>query len=150
MNRKFRIQDRLSYLFVLIALILLFASGYNKISRSKVRKAEIEEKMTLTKTDFADVKDTIPPVKQDTSINRVYEIRNIGFDTLKILFVSPDCNCTGYTLSSHYAAPGKSVELGLEIDMKNKHIGKYMLNTVVGMNTEKRLYRIQMKGEVLP
>lgn len=143
-------QEKLSRLFMVIALVLFCVSGYIWVTKDKGNVSWNETNVALTETDFGDVKDTLPSVKGDTLITRKYTIRNTGIDTLRILFVSPDCNCTGYTLSVPYAVPGDSMELGLEVDMSKKHIGRYMLNTVVGINTEKRLYRIRMEGEVLP
>lgn len=87
-------------------------------------------------------------MSRDTVISRDYVIRNLGNDTLNVLFVSPDCNCTGYKLSSPAVLPGDSIILSMDIDMHHKRIGKFMINTILALNTEKRLYRIKIEGEV--
>ena len=78
-----------------------------------------------------------------------YGIINTGTDSLKVLFVSPDCNCTDYTLSKHSVGIGDTISLSLKINMRNKRQGRFMLNTIVGLNTKQRLYHILVVGNVI-
>lgn len=103
--------------------------------------------LTDVKCDF-DASD-IGDVPSDTIVTLNYKIKNVGTDSLHVLFVSPDCNCTGFSLSKQSAGVGDSIILSLEIDMKNKRKGRFMLNTVVGLNTKQRLYRVSVEGSVL-
>lgn len=103
----------------------------------------------LTTVYFNDSTDDIGKIISDTVITRDYIIKNTGTDSLHVLFVSPDCNCTGYRLSSESVSSLDSIILSMDIDMRNKLEGEFMLNTVVGLNTQKKLYRICLKGEVI-
>ena len=73
---------------------------------------------------------------------------NTGADSLRVLFINPDCNCTSYKFSSMKVPANDSIVLTLDIDMRNKHRGNFMLSTVVALNTEQRLYGIRVTGEV--
>lgn len=86
-------------------------------------------------------------VKSDTILSFSYHLINVGQNSLHIISVTPDCNCTGYSLSKSVADVGDSINLKLNVDMKNKHKGKFMLNTVVELNTRQRLYHILIEGE---
>ena len=86
-------------------------------------------------------------VKSDTILSFSYHLINVGQNSLQIISVTPDCNCTGYSLSKSVADVGDSINLKLNVDMKNKHKGKFMLNTVVELNTRQRLYHILIEGE---
>ncbi len=86
-------------------------------------------------------------VKSDTILSFSYHLINVGQNSLQIISVTPDCNCTGYSLSKSVADVGDSINLKLNVDMKNKHKGKFMLNTVVELNTKQRLYHILIEGE---
>lgn len=90
----------------------------------------------------------IGAVISDTTLSFDYKMINTGADSLHVLFISPDCNCTGYRLSKSDVGIGDSISLKLYIDMRNKHKGKFMLNTVVGLNTRQKLYRIVIEGNV--
>lgn len=106
------------------------------------------KKFDITSTDFSNVKDDIGLVISDTIVTCHCIMHNNGERNLRVLFVSPDCNCTEYRLSKNIAVPGDSIILSLVMDMRKKHKGKFMLNTVVGLNTRQRLHRISIEGEV--
>lgn len=91
----------------------------------------------------------IGKIKSDTIVSFRYVFKNTGTDSLRVLFVKPDCNCTGYKLSSNKVATNDSIVLSIDIDMHNKHKGKFMLNTVVKLNTEQKLYGIRVIGDVI-
>lgn len=105
-----------------------------------------QEPMTEVSCDFSKL--NVGEVKSDTTLQFDYLLKNIGEDSLRVLFVSPDCNCTGYKLSHRCVGEGDSIALALYVDMK-KHKGAFMLNTVVGLNTKQRLYRITIEGEIM-
>ena len=94
-----------------------------------------------------DAKD-IGVVKSDTTVSFKYVFKNTGNDSLRVLFINPDCNCTSYEFSSWKVSANDSIVLTLEINMRNKRKGKFMLGTVVALNTEQRLYGIRVTGEV--
>ena len=141
-----------SGLALFISILSLISISYTtvRILRNSGSGTDMQQNQSssLTHSDFRDVKEQISPVCQDTVISRDYVIRNLGNDTLNVLFVSPDCNCTGYKLSSPAVLPGDSIILSMDIDMHHKRIGKFMINTILALNTEKRLYRIKIEGEV--
>lgn len=132
-------------LILCITSIILLAHKY--ASRNKnVGEAEVYPN-TIVDCDLK-TKD-IGEIKSDTTVSFRYVFKNIGTDTLHVIFVKPDCNCTGYQLSSNKAAANDSIVLSIDIDMRNKHKGKFMLNTVVKLNTEQKLYGIRVIGDVI-
>ena len=107
----------------------------NQIENAYFLGDEVRKKINLGK------------VKSDTILSFSYHLINVGQNSLHIISVTPDCNCTGYSLSKSVADVGDSINLKLNVDMKNKHKGKFMLNTVVELNTRQRLYHILIEGE---
>ena len=106
-----------------------------------------DDKMSITEVSCNFKKIDLGKVKSDTIMTFSYKITNKGHHTLQVISVTPDCNCTGYSLSKQVADIGDSITLKLNVDMKNKHTGNFMLNTVVELNTKQRLYHILIKGE---
>lgn len=125
--------------------IILLAHKYFSYNKT-VGEAEVYPNTTVE----CDLKHRdIGEIKSDTTVSFRYVFKNVGTNTLHVIFVKPDCNCTGYKLSSNKAAANDSIVLSIDIDMRNKHKGKFMLNTVVKLNTEQKLYGIRVTGDVI-
>lgn len=129
-------------IFVVMAVAVL-VSKFVSWQKNKTNTV----KMTTVLCNF-DKKD-IGTVKSDTTLSFIYRMQNTGKDSLRVLYVSPDCNCTGYKLSKRIAGVGDSIMLTLNVDMRNKHDGRFMLSTVVGLNTEQREHIIIVEGNVV-
>lgn len=136
---------------ITVSVLLILASGLKLILSHAGNGTETAADPTaLTSVRLIGDRQDIGTVNSDMIISRDVIIINEGPEMLKVEFVDPDCNCTGYTLTpANEAAIGDSLKLTLTIDMEHKKVGKFMLNTVVGMNTADRLHRIAIEGEII-
>lgn len=147
-------KDKTAIYFTVLLVggaICLFLYSLNNILNRQTYENRMSydgRNYSLTTVDFSEVNEQLGMIDSDTTITRSYSICNIGNDSLYVLFVAPDCNCTGYHLSENKVAPNDTINITIDIDMREKHKGKFMLNTIVGLNTQKRLYRICIEGDV--
>lgn len=128
----------------IISIVLLI--GQNKLNSCAIN---VGKNYPLTSVDFSGKREYLGSFSNDTTIWRSYIFKNVGDDSLHVLFVNPDCNCTSYHLSDTKVGKGDSIRLNIEIDMRKKQIGRFMLNTVVGLNTKHKLYNICVEGEIV-
>ena len=136
-------------MFVCSAFFIVVFVKNMMARRVTTEEVKYEERTyNLTTVSFDEVREQLGPVKADTTVVRTYTIVNTGEDSLHVLGVSPDCNCTGYQLSANAVAPGDSIQLTIEIDMRNKKHGRFMLSTVVALNTSQRLHHVSIEGQV--
>lgn len=63
----------------------------------------------LTSVAFEDSREDLGILVNDTTVWRSFVFKNIGNDSLHVLFIDPDCNCTSYHLSSNSVAIGDSI-----------------------------------------
>ncbi len=105
------------------------------------------KKDPITIVDFDDSMVNVGTLRKDTVIHHGYTFHNVGDKPLIVYYVSPDCNCTGYSISKKMALPGDSLTIDLTVDTKNKK-NRFMLSTVVRMNTDKGLYVLRLEGNV--
>ena len=103
----------------------------------------------LTEAFFDNKMIDIGDVYQNTIVFQDFVLKNTGEYPLIIYYVSPDCNCTDYFLSTQVAIPGDSIVITLEVNMKNKDKGMFMLNTVLRANTSDQMYRLRLQGNLL-
>lgn len=136
------VAAKTAILFIIMSAIVVTY----KLYANKHDGDDSNVKLTEVAADFS--KTDIGSVKADTTITFRYLMVNVGEDRLKVLSVNPDCNCTGYELSQNNANKGDSIILTLDVDMRNKHKGRFMLSTVICLNTKQRLYPILITGEV--
>lgn len=102
----------------------------------------------LTDLDFDSKIVDFSDVPSDTILNAVFVIKNTGDKPLIIYNVNPDCSCTGYSLSKYNIAVADTASLTLMVDTKNKH-GQNVLNTTIKANTDKGLYNLRVKANVI-
>ncbi len=86
-------------------------------------------------------------VKQDSIITGVYRFVNTSNNKLIIMSVTPDCTCTGYTLSKDTINPKDTATLELIMDTHNK-FGNIKAYAIVKANTKDELYKLTIKGSV--
>ena len=103
----------------------------------------------LTEIDFDEMLIDVGEISNDTIIYQSYTLRNSGAHPLIVYHVDPDCNCTNFEISKGMAMPNDSITINLTVDTKNKQIGRFMLNTVVQVNTKKQFYLLKLIGEVI-
>ncbi len=66
-------------------------------------------------------------------VSHIYQIKNVGEDTLKISSVKPSCGCTSAPLKKNMLAPGEAVDLEVSFDAKN-FMGKVNKSVTVNSN----------------
>ena len=146
MNKSYRIWlstcTTIAITFFAMTMVVLISKCFTN-NDTKLQ----DEKKDITEASCDFKKINLGKVKSDTTLSFSYHIKNTGDNSLHVISVTPDCNCTGYSLSKHVADIGDSITLILNLDMKNKHTGNFMLNTVVELNTKQRLYHILIEGE---
>lgn len=138
-------------LLVTVSVLLIVASAVKILFFSDDRAVQPEYvDRPLTNVEMYGDRLNLGEVPTDSVVTQNVLIVNKGPEPLYVQFVDPDCNCTGYVLSpSDHAAVGDTLSLELNIDMRGKKAGRFMLNTIVGMNTEEHLHRIAIEGDVI-
>lgn len=101
----------------------------------------------LTEVEFDEKLHDFGILPKDTVVFKTYTLKNIGENPLVIYLINPDCNCTDYELSKKIAIPGDSIQIKLQVDTKGKE-KKFMVNTVVRVNTQLQMYRLRLTGEI--
>lgn len=99
------------------------------------RQSNAEIQFDKDKVDFG----VIP---QDTLVTALYQIKNIGSDTLKITDIQPDCSCTSFYVSKFKIAPNDTASVKLNINTFHKH-GNIEQYTILVTNTKKKFYSLK-------
>lgn len=133
-------------LIVTAVFLILFA--FEEIQSFSPQKNYVPN-YPLTEVEVNMAQTDIGKIVSDTTIRVLYSFTNVGRDSLHVLFVHPDCNCTGYKLSQDVCAKNDSIQVVIDIDMHNKRLGKFMLTTIVALNTEQKLYRLCVEGDIV-
>lgn len=133
-------------LIVTAVFLVLFA--FEEIQSFSPQKNYVPN-YPLTEVEVNMAQTDIGKIVSDTTIRVLYSFTNVGRDSLHVLFVHPDCNCTGYKLSQDVCAKNDSIQVVIDIDMHNKRLGKFMLTTIVALNTEQKLYRLCVEGDIV-
>ena len=139
---------------LIITSLVIIARSLMAISKKSTREFpqyvdETKPSDPLTEVDFEETLIDVGKLPADTTIYQNYTLKNIGIHPLIVYQISPDCNCTNYEISKGIAMPNDSIFVRLTVDTKNKHIGMFMINTVVSVNTAKRMYLLKLVGEVV-
>lgn len=147
--KKKDIVNALCILFILLSGIVMVKSLLSLKRSNEISDKERTEIKNdpLTMVDFDEGIINVGDIPRDTIIHHGWVFRNIGEKPLIVYFVSPDCNCTDYAVSKKVALPGDTLQIRLTVDTKNKK-NRFMLNTVVRMNTEKGLYVLRLEGNI--
>lgn len=119
---KGKVTMTLTAVLVLVSVVLTAISIKTLIHKRQYKEDSgfSDRTYSLTTVYFNDSAEDLGKIKSDTIVTRDYIIRNTGKDSLHVLFVSPDCNCTGYRLSSESVSSSDSITLSIDIDMQNK------------------------------
>ena len=141
------------YTLITASLIVITRSLLSKPKKQNQRTWQYEEVTKsndpLTEVDFDETLIDVGTISNDTTIYQSYTLRNTGAHPLIVYQVSPDCNCTNYEISKGIAMPNDSIIILLTVDTQGKHVGKFMLNTVLQVNTQRQLYRLRLVGDIV-
>jgi len=131
----------------LFAIVLYFIPIKNKSQIYEISDSETEDPITEVLFDNRAI--NVGSLSQDTVIFQDYVFKNIGEHPLIVYYVFPDCNCTGYNISSKFTNPGDSIVVTLKIDTKDKGRGAFMLNTALRANTPEQLHHLSLFGNIV-
>lgn len=103
--------------------------------------------MASTKAEFDRQSADFGTIPRDTLISEEFTLTNVGDNTLYVLDVNPNCQCTSYEVSSKYAEPGGKIVITLNFSSSNKS-GFQDIKSSVRLNTETGIYKLALKGNV--
>lgn len=131
----------MKFLVLIVATFFLFSCVQNS------RKPETDVIQNINKQSNAEIqfdKEQVDfgIIPQDTLVTALYQIKNIGSDTLKIADIQPDCSCTSFYVSKFKIAPNDTASVKLNINTFHKH-GNIEQYTVLVTNTKKKFYSLK-------
>jgi hypothetical protein len=88
-------------------------------------------------------------IKKGETINHTFSFTNIGEETVVLLEKTMSCNCTNLKTSNDTIQPNKSIHLDIEIDTKDKNIGKNDATITVKTNGKRKFYLLEVDFEVI-
>lgn len=132
---------------VLLVLLIFSYSCSHKDTSPKKNVLDIDSNRVLTQLEFLTRRIDFGVVKNDTLLTGKYSFVNNGPNDLKIDYVTPDCSCTSYFISSKLLHPHDTGVIVLKLSTKNKS-GKETLYATVSANTVMRLYSLEMLVDV--
>ena len=145
--------------FILILLTFALACSNGNIKEGKNNLAlnneriieknivESEAQEEITDLIFFDKIYDFGLIKHDSIVTALYTFINTGEHNLIIKSVNPDCTCTGYTLSKDTIMPNDTAFIQLTLNTHDK-FGEVKAYTIVTANTEDKLYKLTLKGDV--
>jgi len=102
----------------------------------------------LTQITFQEQEHDFGEVLSDTVLRVKYNFKNIGDDTLFILHILPDCNCTDYSISDDTLLVGENGYIELTMNTNGKS-GETNSQTRIEVNTKDRFYHLFMTANIL-
>jgi len=88
-------------------------------------------------------------LSNDTNVQAVFYIRNIGEANLIIKEVSPECSCTGYKLDNDTILPDNFTRLLVNFSTKDKGEGLQRKAIIIRSNTEKEYNTLFIKCKII-
>lgn len=94
-----RISDwkigKLEYvLYLCVFIVLLSVIIYKMLNEPQILPQE--EDYPVTDAEIIERVQVLDSIPVDTIVRIKYQIVNIGHDSLRIVYVTPDCTCTGF------------------------------------------------------
>lgn len=86
--------------------------------------------------------------KKGVVIKQDIRIRNAGKADLLITKVDPSCGCTISKFDKKAIKPGATSVIALEIDTKEKAVGKNFINVVIVSNVQYKFSKVRVDIEV--
>ncbi len=86
--------------------------------------------------------------KKGTVVRQNIRIRNAGTADLLITKVDPSCGCTISRFDKTAIKPGATSVIALEIDTKEKAMGKSFINVVIVSNVQYKFSKVRVDIEV--
>ena len=128
--------------FILVTLLISCKTNTSEPPRSLPK-----DSMELTDLKFLTKRVAFKDVPEDTLLTAKYTFVNTGPKALFITDVSPDCTCTGYTLSNKMVPPKDSGYILLKYSTKEK-FGESKAYVTVTANTPIKLYSLEIVATV--
>ncbi|MBA4411219.1 MAG: DUF1573 domain-containing protein [Bacteroidota bacterium] len=135
----------IKYILLIIISSIYSCSNSSKQETSKKSSAEdIKSSIEFSKKiiDFG-------TLSNDTIVQALFYIKNIGIANLIIEDVSPECSCTGYKLDNNTILPGNSTKLLVNFSTKGKAEGLQRKAIIIRSNTEKEYNTLFIKCNII-
>ena len=135
----------IKYILLIIISSIYSCSNSSKQETSKKSSAEdIKSSIEFSKKiiDFG-------TLSNDTIVQALFYIKNIGIANLIIEDVSPECSCTGYKLDNNTILPGDSTKLLVNFSTKGKAEGLQRKAIIIRSNTEKEYNTLFIKCNII-
>jgi hypothetical protein len=123
-------------------------SELNKIKDDILAKEAAKKAETQTTIQFESIEINFGEVKEGTTVNKVYKLKNTGKKRLMIEKVEGSCGCTVAEWPRYPVEPGENAEIKVNFNTLGKR-GDQDKSITVTANTEPALTILRIKGKVL-
>ena len=125
-----------------LLLLVMFLFGCNIKFEQKDSKKNQEKK---TEIFFPKKVIDFGILPNDTNVEAIFHIKNLGSNKLIIKDVNPECGCTGHILQNKRVMPGDSTSLTVKLSTKNQMKGLHRKAIFIESNTEKEFNTLFMR-----
>lgn len=132
--------------FLLALLFFLFYSCNSKHKQYNI--TDRSNDTIMSNISFSKKIFDFGTVSNDTTLEAIFYIKNIGIENLIIKEVSPECSCTGYKLDNETVVAGDSTKLIVNFNTKDKGWGLQTKVIVIKSNTKKEYNTLIIKCKI--
>lgn len=136
------------WLVVLSCFTFFYKTGSNTQDLTETHTEKVAREYPYTKIEISPSHISPKEIQYGDTLEAVFNIKNIGCDSLFILDILPDCTCTQYELSSHSCAQAETITLAVRISTKDKQ-GENVIHIVLKTNTAERMTMLKIPFLVL-
>lgn len=126
-------------LYLCVFVVLAFVIIYKMLNAPQILPQG--EDYPVTEAEIIERVQVLDSIPVDTIVSIKYQIVNIGHDSLRIVYVNPDCTCTDFTVSSSIIPPKDTTDITLMYNSKES-LGENKINAIIKLNTKRRIYKI--------
>lgn len=131
-------------------LIIIISSVYNCSNKPKQETTKMNSDEDIKSSiEFSKKIIDFGTLSNDTNVQALFFIKNIGIANLIIEDVSPECSCTGYKLDNDTILPGNSTKLLVHFSTKGKGEGLQRKAIIIRSNTEKEFTTLFIKCNII-
>lgn len=105
------------------------------------------EELPVTTLNWDNETHDFSQIEKGTPVRHTFTFTNTGDSPLVLENVKPSCGCTTPSYSNEPIAPGETGEIVAEFNAKA--VGKFTKTLTVTANSNPKVHRIVLKGEVL-
>lgn len=131
------------YFSIVIAMAIFISTVVNAQNNASLPVKNAVIKFDSLSHNFGKIKE------EGGKVSTIFNFKNTGNDTLKILGVKPGYGCAANDWTKTPVLPGKQGYIKAEYDPKNK-VGPFNKSFIVTTNSKEASVLLIIKGEVLP